>query len=122
MFPVAVARLALVVARLVKRVETDPERVESLPERERISPVAVARFVWRERMFPVAVARLEFVVARLAFVVAILPVALVMFVSWRVLVHWSFWIAWRRESDDVTVPAVGVNPVRTEARARALVK
>ena len=44
-------------------------------------------------MFPVAVARFEFVVARLAFVVAILPVALVMFVSWRVLVPWSFWIA-----------------------------
>ena len=73
-------------------------------------------------MFPVAVARLEFVVARLAFVVAMFPVAVAMFVSWRVLVHWSFWIAWRRESADVTVPAHGVNPVSTEARARALVK
>ena len=43
-------------------VATIPERVESLPERERISPVAVARFIWRFAMFPVAVAILELIV------------------------------------------------------------
>ena len=52
MFPVAVARLEFVVARFVKRVETDPERVVSLPESERIFPVAVARFVFISAIVP----------------------------------------------------------------------
>ena len=79
MFPVAVARLELIVTICHVIVAMFPE--------------AVARFILRERIFPVAVARLEFVVARLVFVVAILPVAVAIFVSWRVLVPWSFWIA-----------------------------
>jgi hypothetical protein len=96
-----VERFVLVVVRFPERVDILPVAVARLVVRVAILPVAVARFVWRVAILPVAVERLVVV---------------------RVLVPWSFWIAWRTESLAVTVPAAAENPVRTDQIVRALVK
>lgn len=88
--------------------ETVPESVFTRPERVEIFPVADKRF--------------EFVIARFPERVAILPVAVAIFVSWRVFVPWSFWSAERTVSVAVTIPADGVNPVRRDESTRAAVK
>lgn len=68
------------------------------------------------------VVRLVLVVARLPERVAIFPVAVAMFVSWSVLVHWSLPSADRTVSVAVTSPADVENPVRVDERTRATVK
>ena len=119
---VRVERLELVVARfpeserrLVFVRSRDPESVLTRPERVAMFPVAVARFVVR-------VARFVFVVARFPERVPMLPVAVARLVMREVLVPWSFWIAVRRESLAMTVPAPAENPVRGVAMTRAFVK
>jgi hypothetical protein len=134
--PVAVARFALVVARDPERVVTlelrpprDPESVARLPESVEILVVLVAVCPERVTRLPESVAILPVAVARLVERVAIFPVAvarpivrLLILTSCAVLLPWSFWNAWRMESEAATVPEPAMNPVRGAAIARALVK
>ena len=52
----------------------------------------------------------------------ILPLAVVIFVSWIVFDPCTFWNACRRVSDERTTPEPATNPVSGDAMARALVK
>jgi hypothetical protein len=124
------ARFVFVSARL-------PERVFTVHERVAIFPVAVARLELMVTSWPVIVAILELVVARFVVSVAIFPVAVDKFVvnvailpvalaspilrlfiltSWAVLLPWSFWNAWRTESEARTVPDHATNHVRRDER------